>query len=360
MKGEHTMLRTPHLTRALAILAALALATGVGLAGQAGPSAANDRVVKMTPIGSHTGEFCRNDRAILFEDPTGVRILWDPGQTTWAADTRLGDVHAIVLSSVHSDHIGSTQPTAVNAGTCGAPSTVSAAPDSVTARVANAKNSAVIVGGEMTSFLGRRIEVLKGSATAGCPATGLTNEMTVPRTTPCVGVLRPGGTRTVRMTGASAGVRVAVVPAFHSNGIPSNLLEAPGVAPGTSGYGGNDNGAILTFTNGLTVYLGADTGQFGDMESIVRRYYRPSVFVVNMGDVFSMGPEEAAFATNELVKPRSVIPSHANEAATLGGVVRAGTRTERFIQQVRGARVVVPLSGVTREFDGDGACVTCP
>jgi hypothetical protein len=30
--------------------------------------------VKITPIGSHPGELCANDRAIIFEDPTGVRF----------------------------------------------------------------------------------------------------------------------------------------------------------------------------------------------------------------------------------------------------------------------------------------------
>ena len=35
--------------------------------------------VKITPVGSHPGELCANDRATIFEDPTGVRILYDAG-----------------------------------------------------------------------------------------------------------------------------------------------------------------------------------------------------------------------------------------------------------------------------------------
>ncbi len=31
--------------------------------------------VKITPLGQRTGDFCALDRALLFEDPTGVRIL---------------------------------------------------------------------------------------------------------------------------------------------------------------------------------------------------------------------------------------------------------------------------------------------
>ena len=37
--------------------------------------------VKVTPLGSHDGEFCRRDRAMLFEDPDGTRIVYDVGRT---------------------------------------------------------------------------------------------------------------------------------------------------------------------------------------------------------------------------------------------------------------------------------------
>ena len=43
------------------------------------------QTVKITPLGSRTGEYCVRDRALLFEDPTGVRILYDPGVTVPAA-----------------------------------------------------------------------------------------------------------------------------------------------------------------------------------------------------------------------------------------------------------------------------------
>jgi L-ascorbate metabolism protein UlaG (beta-lactamase superfamily) len=78
---------------------------------------------------------------------------------------------------------------------------------------------------------------------------------------------------------------------------------------------------------------------------------------MNMGDIYTMGPEEAAWAVEELIKPKAVIPSHANEAATEGGEVIPGTRTQRFIELVESIPVHLPLSGRTMEFDGDGNCV---
>ena len=44
----------------------------VGLLGAAPVLAQN---VKIIPLGSHAGELCDRDRATIFEDPTGVRIL---------------------------------------------------------------------------------------------------------------------------------------------------------------------------------------------------------------------------------------------------------------------------------------------
>jgi Beta-lactamase superfamily domain len=332
---------------------------------------AEAQTVKITPLGSHSGEFCRNDRAILFEDPTGVRVLYDPGRTVDETDARLGTIHAVLLSSVHVDHSGDTKPNPAAPGTCGTPGTLSALPNSNVVNIAAAKNAAVLTGGEMGEFIGRKIQTARGGvATPGCPTLGLTNEMVVPLSAPCTATLRPGGNRTVRAVTVNSGVRVANIPAYHSNGIPAALIEAPSVAPGTTGYGGNDGGFFVQFTNGLRVYLTADTGLSADMEVVVRRFYQPSLVVINMGDVFSMGPEEAVFAIRDLIKPQTVIPSHINEAATSGGVAVAGSRLELFLQGMRNSPVqgfrrepeidvVLPLSGVTRQFDGNGRCVDC-
>ncbi len=48
-----------------------------------------------------------------------------------------------------------------------------------------------------------------------------------------------------------------------------------------------------------------------DMAGIVRRYYKAELAIINIGDIFTMGPEEAAFAVNELIKPKAAIVAHA-------------------------------------------------
>ena len=76
--------------------------------------------VKITPLGSHDGEFCPLDRAMVFEDPDGTRILYDAGMTVRGAnDPRLGRIDAVLLSQVHSDHLGQAHQREANAGAWG-------------------------------------------------------------------------------------------------------------------------------------------------------------------------------------------------------------------------------------------------
>lgn len=318
-------------------LTILAAALTVGLAWSAG-STAWSQTVRITPLGSHDGEFCRSDRAFLLEDPNGTTLLFDVGRTVAGPeDPRLGKVDVVLLSSVHGDHLGDKRISEVGAGSCAEPAaTVATTPQSGTALIAAAKGATVIVGGHMHEFLAAKLEEAGGSADQ-------------------VQVLRFGGKRVVN------GVRIAIVPAVHANGVSTDFLNEAAAtafeADGLTAYVGPDNGYVLSFTNGLVVYLSADTGHTSDMETLVQRYYGAELAIMNMGDIFTMGPEEAAWAVEELIKPKAVIPTHANEEATRGGKVIPGTRTARFVELVKSVPVYLPLSGRTMEFDGEGTCV---
>jgi L-ascorbate metabolism protein UlaG (beta-lactamase superfamily) len=343
----------PMIRRAVMALAITAVVVSASLA--------SAQTVRITPLGSHAGELCQNDRALLFEDPTGVRILYDAGRTVaGAADPRLGAVHVVLLSHAHGDHIGDTKPPSADAGTCEQPDTVSAAPHSNTAEIAAEKNAAVVVSNDMGAFLGKKIEAIRFEPTQGCPTTGLARESPVPRTSPCIGALQLGGKRTITRSGAPRGVQIALVQADHSNNVARNLLSdgarAALAADNLTAYVGHANGYVVTFTNGLRVYLSGDTAMMGDMRTIIGEFYRANLAVMNMG-ASAMQSEEAAHAVNELIKPAAVIPSHVNEAATSGGKVSPASKTRQFIDLVKGRPVHLPLSGKTMEFDGQARCV---
>ena len=154
---------------------------------------------------------------------------------------------------------------------------------------------------------------------------------------------------------------MTTVPAVHSNGINGAFISGPLgemlKAAGLTAYAGPPTGYVLTFSNGLSVYLSGDTGITAEQDLVVRRHYGAKLVVMNIGDIFTTGPKEAAFVINELVKPNAVIASHANEETTRDGKVIAGTKTETFIKTTN-VPVHVPLSGRTMEFDSDGKCVS--
>ena len=293
--------------------------------------------VKITPIGSHDGEFCRFDRAMILEDPDGTRLLYDAGRTVAGPnDTRLGRIDVILVSHMHGDHVGDRHIKGVNAGDCDEPEvSEKATPNTNSVNIALASKATIITGSEMPRFFAGKLKALGGDPGAAQ-------------------LVRFGGSRKV------GGVTITTVPAVHSNGIAGamiggelgDMLDAAGL----TAYAGPPTGYVLTFSNGLVVYLSGDTGITAEQDSVVGRHYGAKLVVINIGDTFTTGPKEAAYVVNELIKPAAVIASHANEAATKGGKVITGTRTDTFIKAT-GVPVYIPLSGRTMEFDRSGQCI---
>lgn len=318
--------------------AALLLAGGI-----ATPAAAKN--VKITPLGSHDGELCRRDRALVLTDPDGTSVLFDAGRTVAGADDpRLPKkLAAVLLSSVHGDHQGNSRIPAPNAGTCKKPKTsVKTVPNSNSVEIAVGKKAKMVAGGQMRAYLATRM------ANSGMDKKAA--KKSVKRT-------RPGGQ--VKF----GGITISPVSVEHSNGASGGFMIDKDYAKvlkknGLTAYVGPDTGFIVKFSNGLSVYLSADTGHTADMKVIVGGYYKPQIAFMNAGGTNTMGPKEAAWAVNELIKPKVAFGVHLNEESTKGGKAKKGSKLAKFNSLVnKNIKTYSTLSGITMEFDGDANCV---
>ena len=289
--------------------------------------------VKITPVGSHPGELCANDRATIFEDPTGVRILYDVAHNvTGADDPRLGEIHLVLLSHLHGDHIGDQKLKALGAGTCANSDRVPAGPNSMTAEVAAAKNAALVMTRNISALIAVKVQNIRGGKPIPfCPRTAdVTN---VPVAEVCRSSTDLGGVFIAKAPNASLGVAITIVYASHANNVPLTLLsEAQRAALSTDGAGldfGPPTGFVIKFTNGLTAYLSGDTGIHSEMKTVVSDYHKANLALLNLGP--NAGTvASSAYAMNELVRPASVILTHPNEAVTEGGKLRPASRTSRL------------------------------
>jgi L-ascorbate metabolism protein UlaG (beta-lactamase superfamily) len=129
--------------------------------------------------------------------------------------------------------------------------------------------------------------------------------------------MNPGGTI------HALGLAVTMVPATHSSSIEED---------GQLRYTGIATGYVVKFENGLTIYFAGDTTVFGDMR-LIAELYEPSIAVLPIGDLYTMGPREAAKAC-ELLNVKRVIPMHY-------GTFPALTGTPEALRQLLGGSVDV-------------------
>jgi L-ascorbate metabolism protein UlaG (beta-lactamase superfamily) len=195
---------------------------------------------------------------VLYRSPSGKSVLVDPwmeGNPARPPEAKkLGTVDIMLITHGHSDHFN----------------------DALT--IAKKFHPEIVCNFEISLYLGTKgvIQKLHG--------------------------INTGGSVTLD------GIRVTMVPAFHS----SSIQDGDKVLPA-----GDPSGFVIRFEDGQTVYHAGDTGFFGDMKWI-GELYRPSVAVLPIGDLFTMGPREAAVAA-KLIGAKRVIPIHHSTFPALTG-----------------------------------------
>jgi L-ascorbate metabolism protein UlaG (beta-lactamase superfamily) len=105
------------------------------------------------------------------------------------------------------------------------------------------------------------------------------------------------------------GIKVHMVPADHSSGLDLNAVKPELGKEVRWLEGGQAVGYVVEFENGFKIYHTGDTAIFSDM-ALINRFHKPDLALVEIGGHFGMGPEHAAYAMREWVKPRLAIPMH--------------------------------------------------
>ncbi|HUY77044.1 MAG TPA: metal-dependent hydrolase [Ktedonobacterales bacterium] len=197
-----------------------------------------------------------------FKTPSGKTFLLDPwtqGNPACPADKKhVGKLDDILITHGHADHIGDAIAVAQEGQ-----------PDHVVAIV------------ELAGWLDSK---------------GVANTMG----------MNKGGTVDL------GGYKATMVHADHSCGITDG---------NTTVYGGEAVGYILTLANGPTIYFAGDTNVFSDM-AIYADLYQPQVAILPIGDYYTMGPREAAYAA-KLLRAQTIIPAHFATFPALTGTPQA-------------------------------------
>jgi L-ascorbate metabolism protein UlaG (beta-lactamase superfamily) len=138
--------------------------------------------------------------------------------------------------------------------------------------------------------------------------------------------MNTGGT-----TNPGSGFEVTLVRADHS---------ASDIQDNVPIYLGNPCGVIVKAEGEPTVYHMGDTDVFGDM-ALINELYEPKVAMIPIGDRFTMGAKNAAFAIKRFFKLDAVIPCH------YGSFPIIDQTADKFVAEMKGAaaKVIVPEKG---------------
>ncbi|SHO67046.1 L-ascorbate metabolism protein UlaG, beta-lactamase superfamily [Pseudoxanthobacter soli DSM 19599] len=127
---------------------------------------------------------------------------------------------------------------------------------------------------------------------------------------------------------------VTFVQALHSSAVEENGLPV---------YLGNPLGVIIKAAGEPVLYHMGDTDVFGDMR-LIDDLYRPEIGLVPIGDRFTMGAHNAAFACSRFFSFRLVVPCH------YGTFPLLAQSADVFVEEMSGSRTVVHVPEKNERF----------
>ncbi|WP_227820501.1 metal-dependent hydrolase [Ramlibacter tataouinensis] len=139
------------------------------------------------------------------------------------------------------------------------------------------------------------------------------------------------------------GPKITAVRAEHASEL---VWKNPATDKDEVHYGGEPVGYIIEMENGFKIWHMGDTGLFGDMR-LIGELYKPDLVLIPISGYTAMGPNEAAIAVRDMIRPRYAIPIHYGT-----NPLAKGTPAE-FISALGSqstTRVVVPEPGQKVDF----------
>jgi L-ascorbate metabolism protein UlaG (beta-lactamase superfamily) len=152
----------------------------------------------------------------------------------------------------------------------------------------------------------------------------------------CSLFLEGRGVKSCVPMGKGGTIRAAGLAFTMTHAVHSSSFDVPGQP-----YGGGEAGYVVTLEDGFRIYFAGDTGPMADM-AVIAELYAPDLALLPIGDLYTMGPREAAWATQKL-GVKWVVPMHYGTFPALTGTPEA-LRAEL---KTRGcaAEVVAPRPG---------------
>ncbi len=127
-------------------------------------------------------------------------------------------------------------------------------------------------------------------------------------------------------------VSIAFTPAWHSSSMDGSN--------GSNTYLGNPCGLVIASKAepAHVVYAMGDTGMSAEM-ALTAEFYRPTIGFVPIGDRFTMGARQAAFACKKFFAFKTIFPCHYGTFGVLDQTA------DRFVAEMAGHEVMVPKAG---------------
>ncbi len=105
-------------------------------------------------------------------------------------------------------------------------------------------------------------------------------------------------------------------------------------------YTGEPAGLILSFESDLCIYHMGDTNIFSDL-TLYGELYEPHVVLAPIGDLYTMGAEEAAYAV-EMLDPELAIPMH---YGTMPAIIGDPDEFKEVLEEISDTNVLIPEIG---------------